>query len=91
MSDSHTMQIRVPKRLWERFKHVCNEVDTTPSESIREFMRAVTRESVEHKSAMDHIDTEIREAYVGPNTGAVASQIMNTNRRNAKALWHPDR
>ena len=41
---AHIMQIRVEWSLWKRFKSCCNRNDATPSEVVREFMRAMVRE-----------------------------------------------
>ena len=51
--DSHIMQVRVPKPLWERFTKACHRANATPSESIREFMRSLGREESEVIEALN--------------------------------------
>lgn len=42
--DTHILQVRVPKVLWERFSHVCRYNNASNSEVIREFLRAMVKE-----------------------------------------------
>lgn len=91
-SDSHTVQVRMPKRLWERFNHACRSVDTTASESIREYVRAVVREhSVEEGLRLDAKEEQTRAAYTGLSPQNVAQENYQRANRDSKALWHPNK
>ncbi len=91
-SDSHTVQVRMPKRLWERFNHACRSVDTTASESIREYVRAVVREhSAEEGLRLDAKEEQTRTAFTGHSPQDVAQQNYQRASRDSKALWQPDK
>ena len=42
---THIMQIRIPETLWKKFQILCDQSDATPSETVREMIRNVVRES----------------------------------------------
>jgi metal-responsive CopG/Arc/MetJ family transcriptional regulator len=42
---THIMQIRIHETLWKKFQTLCDHSDTTPSETIREMIRNIVRES----------------------------------------------
>ena len=94
--DSHTMQIRVPRRLWDRFRSTCTHHDATPSEVIREFMRAIVREEQEVSDALSQVEAHTRDEFTPlpdqPTTKSPTDHARSQHTRmteDSRALWQP--
>ena len=76
--DTHIMQVRVPKPLWERFTAACHRSNATPSESIREFMRSMVREEQQVIEQLNKAEAELL------STGSGSTSPTDLGR----AQWH---
>jgi antitoxin component of RelBE/YafQ-DinJ toxin-antitoxin module len=59
---NHIMQIRVEHTLWKKFKRYCAHNDATPSEIVREFMRAMIREERGLSKTLDQAQASLDSA-----------------------------
>lgn len=85
---NHIMQIRVEQTLWKRFKSCCARNDATPSEIVREFMRAMVREERGLSKALDQAEADLNSA-IYTDVGAVSKQEHGKLKQSSDELWGP--
>ena len=85
---NHIMQIRVEQTLWKRFKSCCARNDATPSEIVREFMRAMVREERGLSKALDDAQADLDSA-IYTDINAVSKQEHEKMRTSSEELWNP--
>ena len=83
---AHIMQIRVDMPLWKRFKSCCTRNDATPSEVVREIMRAMIREERGLSKALDEAQRDLEE-HTYTDVGAVAKVQHEKIKNESKDLW----
>jgi hypothetical protein len=69
----HTIQVRVPMRLWQKFRAACRRNDSTPSEVLRDMMRTMVKEEPDVRRALDRMEQEVR-ASLGTSGPAVRAE-----------------
>lgn len=57
---THIMQIRIHESLWKKFQILCDKSDATPSETVREMIRNVVRESRDLNALLSEREEIIR-------------------------------
>jgi metal-responsive CopG/Arc/MetJ family transcriptional regulator len=86
--DTHTMQCRLPKKLWERFRSACQANDTNPSEAVREFMRMFVRQEAEVRGLVDQAEEEYQSRFASPSV--IAQSLHKEKHMDSKVLWRED-
>lgn len=81
--DTHTMQVRMPKRLWLRFQAACRNNDTNPSEAVREFVRMFSMKEDQVREIVERADEGFSN-YISPS--GVAGTVHSEKRTEAEWL-----
>jgi hypothetical protein len=81
---THIMQIRIPGTLWKKFQILCDQSDATPSETVREMIRNVVRESRNLDALLAEHEQNIRTRMKSP--AEVASETA-TNLKKDSVKW----
>jgi len=87
VKQNHIMQIRVDMPLWKRFRAVCLRNDTTPSEMVREFMRAMVREEQTIAAGLDAAEEDLKKQISYTDVGKVAKKTHRHVKDASEEMW----
>ena len=86
----HTLQVRVPLRLWHKFRAACRRNDATPSEVLRDMMRTMVREEADIRRVLDRMEKEVRDSLTGSDPAKVARKKLHELKEGSEHLWSDD-